>query len=185
MKKCILIVMSVVILVVVSSFMVFAGEKDSDCSPAGTWYGGSSFPDHAGFKYQYTFIPVEADRFLLTAEGAYNPDSLGAAVATTFTGELVKKADGSFEIRLIALTTTDPTHPPEELPMIVAGKADVQFDGCDKMIITYDWAGFYKWDSVPFVDYPVAWMIKPDKPTVETLNRMRMGTELPEAPSEP
>jgi hypothetical protein len=181
MKKFVLIVMTVVILTFVSSFMVFAGGV-SDCSPAGTWYGGSYFPEHAGFKYQYTFIPVKAGRFLLTAEGAYNPDSLGAAVATTFTGELVKKADGSFEIRLIALTTTDPTHPPEELPMIVAGKADVQFDGCDKMIITYNWAAFYKWDSVPFVDDPVAWMILPGKPTVETLNRMRMETQLPEAP---
>jgi opacity protein-like surface antigen len=70
MKKCVLIVTSVVILVIVSSFMVFAGGRDSDCPPTGTWYGGSYFPDHAGFNYQYTFIPVEAGRFLLTAEGA-------------------------------------------------------------------------------------------------------------------
>ena len=34
---------------------------------------------------------MKAGRFFAMADGAYNPDSLGAAVAITWTGELVKK----------------------------------------------------------------------------------------------
>jgi len=34
---------------------------------------------------------MKAGRFFAIADGAYNPDSLGATVATTWTGELVKK----------------------------------------------------------------------------------------------
>lgn len=154
----------------------------SDCTLAGTWYGGSYNPDHAGFKYQYTFFRVNADRFILIADPAYNPDSLGAAVLTTFTGELVKKSDKNYEIRLIALSTKDPTHPPEELPVIIAGRADVQLDSCDQMTITYTFGAFYEWGKVPFVDDPLLINITEDKPIVETLNRMPMGTQLPKPP---
>ena len=69
------------------------------------------------------------------ADGAYNPDSLGAAVATTWTGEVVKTTANSYEIRLIALTTNDPTAPPEELPMIWAVRGDLEMDGCDRITI--------------------------------------------------
>lgn len=52
----------------------------------GTWCGGSSNPDNAGYKYHYTFIPTGRNRWNRMADGAYNPDSLGAAVATRWTG---------------------------------------------------------------------------------------------------
>lgn len=161
------------------------GEESSvlgDCTPAGTWYGGSYNPDHAGFKYQYTFIPVNADHFILICDGAYNPDSLGAAVLTNFTGELVKKSDKNYEIRIIALSTNDPTHPPEELPVIIAGRADVELDSCDQMTITYTFGAFYEWGKVPFVDDPLLINITEDKPVMETLNRMPMRTQLPKPP---
>jgi hypothetical protein len=162
--------------------MVFA-EGVSECSPAGTWYGGSYNPDNAGYKYQYTFSPIKAGRFFAMADGAYNPDSLGAAVATTWTGELVKQTGKNYEIRLIALTTNDPTEPPEELPMIWALRGDVRLEGCDQITITYDWFTICEWDKVPFVDDPVSWNhFAGDEPIVDTIRRMPMGTELPEAP---
>jgi hypothetical protein len=135
--------LTVVILAFGSSFLVCA-EGVSECSPAGTWYGGSYNPDNAGYKYQYTFVPMQAGRFFAMADGAYNPDSLGAAVATTWTGELVKKKGKNYEIWLIALTTNDPTEPPEELPMIWAVRGDVQLDGCDQIKITYGWFAIYE-----------------------------------------
>jgi hypothetical protein len=182
MKKCIPIILVVVVLALGSSFAVFAGGV-GECSPAGTWYGGSYNPDHAGFKYQYTFTPTKTGRFFAMADGAYNPDSLGVAVATTWTGELVKKSGKGYEIRLIALTTNDPSHPPEELPMIWGVRGDVLLEGCDKMTITYDWFAIHEWDKVPFVDDPVNWnLFAGDEPIVETIKRMPMGTDIPEAP---
>jgi hypothetical protein len=145
----------------------------SECSPAGTWYGGSS-----GAKYHYNFVPGEAGRFFLTAEGAYSPDLLGAALLTTFTGELEKKSDENYEIRVMALSRKDPTDS-EELPVIVAGIGDVQLEGCDKMTITYNFGAFYEWGKVPFVDEPLSMFITEDNPGVETLDRMLMGTQLP------
>ena len=182
MKKLLVIIAAVVFFIIVSSFIVFAGGGNK-CNPAGTWYGGSYVPEHEGFKYQYTFVPSKPGQFFAMADGAYNPDSLGAAVATTWTGELVKKSGGSYEIRLISLMTTDPIHPPEELPMIWAVRGDVQFDGCDKITIKYNWFAIYAWDKVPFVDDPVTWLIHAgDDPIVETIRRMFMDTELPPLP---
>ena len=78
-------------------------EEINDYSPAGTWYGGS-----ADYKYHYNFIPGETGRFFLTAEAAYSPELLGIASFTTFTGELKKKSDNSYEIRLMGLTRKNP-----------------------------------------------------------------------------
>jgi hypothetical protein len=109
-----------------------------------------------------------------------------AAVATTWTGALVRKPGGTYEMRLIALTTTDPTEPPEELPMIWAVKGDVRFDGCDTIIIEYNWFGIYEWDKVPFVVEPATWLIYSGQdPIVETIKRMLGDTELPDLPPPP
>ena len=175
-----------------SSFMAFA-ESDRNCTQTGTWYGGSYRQDHEGYKYQYTFIPTKPrSRFSVMADGVYNPDSLGgAAVATTWTGEMVRKPSGdsddandnsAYEIRLIALTTMDAIEPPEELPMIWAVKGDVKFDGCNTIVIEYDWFGIYPWDKVPFVDEPDVWLLNSSQTIVETIKRMPIDSKLPEPP---
>lgn len=148
-------------------------KEDTDYSPAGTWYGGSDLA-----KYQYTFIPGDSGRFFLTAQAAYSPNLIGVALLNTFTGELVKKTANNYELRLMALTRKDPGDP-EDMPGIVAGKADVQIDG-DKMTLSYNWAGFYGWEQIPFVDAPHTWHpALSEGPVIETLSRMQMGTELP------
>lgn len=46
---------------------------------------------------------MKAGRFFAMADGAYNPDSLGAAVAITWTGELVKKTVRILLVLMIAI----------------------------------------------------------------------------------
>jgi len=96
-----------VLMAFIGSWVVAGGVKAAD-PLRGSWYGGSSNPDNAGYKYHYTFIPTGTGRWYAMADGAYNPDSLGAAVATTWTGEVIER-NGTYEIRLLALTTNDPT----------------------------------------------------------------------------
>jgi hypothetical protein len=184
MKKVLGMIGSFTLLMFVISAPVFA--EDGRCTPTGTWYGGSYVPDHEGYKYQYTFVQSEPGRYFAMADGAYNPDTLGAAVATTWTGELVKTSGNAYEIRLIALTTTDPTDPPNELPMVWAVRGNVRFDGCDRMVIEYDWFVVYEWGKIPFVDVPAVWnLYDGEGPIVETIIRMPTGTTLPRPPRRP
>ncbi len=132
----------------------------------GTWYGGSSNPDNVGFKYQYTFIPTGPNRWHAMADGAYNPDSLGAAVETRWTGEVLR-ANGKYEIRLIALTTNDPVDPPDELPKIHAVRGYVSFPSSGAAQIQYDLFGTYDWSQTPFVDEPVSWILEPGQGTID------------------
>jgi hypothetical protein len=48
---------------------VFAGgvQKGGADPLCGTWYGGSDNPDHAGYKYQYSFVPTGPDRWFVLA----------------------------------------------------------------------------------------------------------------------
>ncbi|HKJ84523.1 MAG TPA: hypothetical protein VKA06_00530 [Spirochaetia bacterium] len=156
--------------------MLFAGGAKED-ELRGTWYGGSSNPDNAGYKYQYTFVPTGRARWYAMADGAYNPDSLGAAVATRWTGEVVRR-NGVYEIRLIALTTNDPTEPPEELPSVQAVRGRVTFDEDDAVQIVYDLYAIYDWGQTPFVDQPGAWFLAPGEGVIEE-SLMRMQSEVP------
>ena len=185
MNKRVAVIPAALILVFISSFSVYAGGA-GESALAGTWYGGSYNPENAGYKYQYTFSPIKAGRYFAMADGAYNPDSLGAAVATTWTGEVVKTTADRYEIRLIALTTNDPTEPPEQLPMIWAVRGDLEMDGGGRVNIEYTWFAIYEWDKIPFVDEPAAWnLYAGSDPIVETIKRMPTGNELPVAPPAP
>ena len=200
MKRLGVIVLTSVFFMLASFGSVLAGGAHGDrCSPTGTWYGGSYRLEHAGYKYQYSFVPSGQGLYFAMADGVYNPDTLMAAVATTWTGVLqwkrdgdddeyddaYKKSEGGYEIRLIALTSNDPIDPPEELPMIWAVRGDLLIKDCHTITIEYDWFAIYEWDQVPFVDEPVTWLIlSGDDPIIETIKRMPMYSELP-VPPEP
>jgi hypothetical protein len=179
MKKWFVILVGV--LSFIPSYMVFA-ESDRSCTHTGTWYGGSE-----PYKYQYTFIPtVPAGRFTAIADGVYSPDVLGgAAVATKWSGEMVRRpGESAYEIRLIALASGYLVPPSEDPPKIWAVKGDVRFDGCNTLIIEYDWFAIYDWEKVPFVDdpEPYNWIVPPNDTIVETIKRMPMDTTLPVPP---
>ena len=141
-----------VVLTLVSTVAFAGGTKSSaplnDDPLRGTWYGGSYNPDNAGYKYQYTFIPTGKGRWYVMADGAYNPDTFAAAVATTWTGEVIER-DGRYEIRLLALTTNDPTDPPEELPTVHGVLGFITLDSDGKATINYDSWGAYNWGRMP------------------------------------
>jgi hypothetical protein len=174
----------VVVIMAMAGSWTFAGGMRGSASLSedplcGSWYGGSYNPDNAGYKYQYTFIPTGKGRWYAMADGAYNPDSLGAAVKTTWTGEVIER-DGKYEIRLLALTTNDPTEPPEELPTVhgVLGFITVDSDG--KATISYDSWGAYNWGDSPFKSEPAVWMMPPGAgPIIETIQRMSMAVAAP------
>jgi hypothetical protein len=162
----------------IGSWVVAGGVRDAD-PLRGSWYGGSSNPDNSGYKYHYTFIPTGPGRWYVMADGAYNPDTLGAAVATTWTGEVVER-EGKYEIRLLALTTNDPTEPPEELPTIhvVMGSITVESEG--KVTINYDSWGAYNWGDTPLKSEPAAWMLTPGSgPITEVIHRLSMDVVAP------
>lgn len=179
MKKSVFSAVLFCVLAVVAAVPLFAAGSQEE-SVTGTWFGGSSNEENAGYKYQYTFIKNGPDSYYATADGAYNPDSLGAAVATNWTGELMKNEDGSYTIRLISLTTNDPVEPPEELPSILAVEGTVQMNGNEEMTIRYHYFAMHDWDTVPFMDKPVQWMLPPGSdPIVERIHRMPSDSVLP------
>jgi hypothetical protein len=146
---------------------------------SGTWYGGSTFEGHLGYKYQYVFSPIARGRWQLLGAGAYGPDTFGAAVKTFWSGEIRKIGD-SYELRLMCLTSTDANEPPEVLPKIPAGRAIVTLLGPDEMKLEYDTAGMWSWGTTVFVDEPEVWMYKPGSggPTVEILRRLKTDGEI-------
>jgi hypothetical protein len=180
MKQPIRTAVLVCVLASIAAVPLFAAGTQED-SVTGTWFGGSSNEENAGYKYQYTFIRNGQNSYYATADGAYNPDSLGAAVATTWTGELLSGEDGSYTIRLIALTTNDPEEPPEELPVILAVEGSLEMNGTGEMTIRYHYFAAHEWGTVPFVDEPVQWMLPPGSdPIVERIRRMPTASQLPQ-----
>lgn len=175
-----LVAVLVLLIVVTGAFARGVQENDGGTDPlSGTWYGGSSNPDNAGFKYQYTFIQTGPDRWYAMAQGMYNPDSLGGAVKSIWTGEVVL-SDGAYEIRFMAMTTTDPIDPPDELPIVHAIRGWLTVNSENEITTEYDQWGAYTWGTTPFVDEPATWMLPPNSVIItEVLHRLRMDIELP------
>ena len=153
-----------------------SGEADPLC---GTWYGGDPNPDLIGYKYHYSFIPTGPDRWYIMAQGIYNPDSLGAAVMSKWTGEVVRSG-GVYEMRIMVMTTTDPVDPPDEFPIIMAARGWITVNLENEIETSYDQWGAYTWGTTPFVDEPATWMLPPNSNVItEVLHRIRMDVDLP------
>jgi hypothetical protein len=171
----------VIIAIVLIAVMPYSAQDISTqgfgnrSTPAGTWWGGSdNLPAHAGFKYLMTIVPSRAGRFSVLFNGAYTMHDIGFPVETQWTGELVKKS-GSYKLYLMRLVNSDASFPPQELPVIQAVTADVEFVDRDTLSVVFDFFGVYFWDSgsVPFVDPPDA--PGPPTPIYETYKRMPTG----------
>jgi hypothetical protein len=163
---------------VVGGLSALGGKEDDPIS--GTWYGGSSFPDHAGFKYIYVFSPIAAGRWQLLCFPVSNPAAYGGfTIMTPFAGEIVKTASG-YELRLISLGTATAAAPPSELPTIVAGRAILTVVGPSEIKLVYDTAGAWAWGKVPFVDAAMGWSYRPGNggPVPETLHKMQTTVDI-------
>ena len=143
----------------------------------GSWYGGSSNPDHAGYKYHYTFIPTGSDRWYVEAQPSYTAATFGGAILSNFTGEVVL-VDGAYEVRLLAMMGKDPVDPPGELPTVIAGRGWITLTSENGATIEYDFGGFYEWGKTPFVDEPAIQNISPEATVKEVIHRMRVDVEI-------
>jgi hypothetical protein len=166
----------VLVVTAIATSVAFAGgtaERSGRTDPlCGTWYGGSSNPDHAGYKYQYTFIPTGRDRWYVMAQGLYTAATFGGAILTNWTGEVLRSGD-TYELRLIGMTTNDPVDPPDELPTVIGGRAWVTLQSEHEAKIEYDMGGVYSWGKRPFIDDPDMRNITPDAKVTEIIHRMR------------
>jgi hypothetical protein len=145
----------------------------------GAWYGGSTAPDGTQAKWIYIMTPVRPGRWVVECQGAFSPMNFGAPIVTEFGGEIRKKGT-EYELRLVCLTQSDTTPRSKNLPTIVAGRAVLTILGPGQIRATYDSVGFWKWDTVPFVDQAAVWAYRRDinPPTVETLYRLSMDVEI-------
>ena len=168
---------TMVFLVVAATCMFAGGIRGAD-PLSGTWYGGSTNPDHAGYKYQYTFVPTGTNRWYAMADGMYSPDTFGAALLSKWTGEVHRSGD-VYEIRLLAMTTNDPVDPPDELPTIHVVRGWITFNSENEITTEYDLWGIYAWGTTPLIDEPAVWALEPNSTITEVLHRMRMDVELP------
>jgi hypothetical protein len=146
----------------------------------GTWYGGSSFTGHAGFKYPYLYSPVGEGRwqvlcFPASVAAAYGP----FALMTPFGGEIVKTAPG-YELRLITPGTATAVAPPKDPPMVVGARAILTVVGPNEIKLVYDTAGMYAWGKVPFVDDALGWAYRPGNgdPVPETIYKMQTTVDI-------
>jgi hypothetical protein len=155
-----------------------AGAKDDPIS--GTWYGGSSSPDHAGFKYIYVFSPIADGRWQVLCFIASSPAAYGfPAIMTPFAGEIVKSATG-YEMRILAMGTASANVPPTELPNVTGARAILTVAGPNEIKLVYDTAGMYAWGKTPFVDSPLGWAYRPGSgdPTPETIYKMQATVDI-------
>lgn len=170
------------VVVVLAGIVMLGGQlaaMGTDDPLTGAWYGGSTSAEGAHATWIYIITPVAKDHWVVECQGAFTPLNFGAPIVTEFGGEIIKKGS-EYEERLFCLAQSDTSPRSKTLPSIVAGRAILTFLGPDKIQLSYDSVGFWKWDTVPFVDKAAMWAYRRgiDPPTVETLYRLNMDVEI-------
>ncbi len=145
---------------------------------AGTWRGGSAYEPGGnpetdlGVRYLLSLTPLGGGRFGATWEGSYVLPE-GYARMTRYSGELAKRADGSYEVLGIAFFNTSAVFPPDTLPQVWAIHGTAELLGDGRLRITYDGFEVHDWKSRPFVDPP---LFRPvPTPIVEIYRRVEFG----------
>ena len=145
-------------------------QENKNCSPAGTWYGGSD----TTAKYMAFISPLEGNRFSIIWDGAYDTAGLGFPVSTKIYGEFRQEKYKEFRYAGTALgmTNTSADFPPKGNPALMGVHYRVRMDGCDAMVVVHDFFGGWWWDShkTPFVDQ--ADFVAAPTPIVETYKRL-------------
>ena len=142
----------------------------AQCSPAGTWYGGSE----GTAKYIASITPLAENRFNIVWSAGFSVAQLGFPVMTLIPGEFQQKRHGQWEYEGTAAGFGEKSNafPPATYPDLWVVHYRVRVEGCNIMIVQHDLFGGYTWASnkTPFVDqpdYPVA-----PTPIVETYKRL-------------
>ncbi|HVO60001.1 MAG TPA: hypothetical protein VMT53_03650 [Terriglobales bacterium] len=144
------------LLILVSTLLVIptlaqTPPSASNCSPAGSWYGGSDV------KYLLTVVPLTGETFAITAQPIFDVTDLGGYKAlTAWSGEFRKISRSAYLGQYISLYTTSSEVPPPPESMELDGVRGVlTFTNCDNIKIAYDrYLIYFDVNKVVFVDVP-------------------------------
>lgn len=111
--------------------------QGNECTPAGTWYGGSVV------AYHMTITPAgPAGQYVVTAQGMYKN-----AVMTTLYAGIQTKNGKVYEGNGLSLSTQDPdflnSPPIGKLPDIIAGWFSMEMVDCNTIRNTIPFLGLY------------------------------------------
>ena len=90
--------------------------RGSECSPAGTWIGGSD-----AAKYMMNITPITPFRMNTVAEGSYLPTQTGAQVSTTWSGEIRRGPHGVWEGWAVQVSSVSGALFPDPMDITVTG----------------------------------------------------------------
>ncbi|MGE5361456.1 MAG: hypothetical protein ACM3NQ_20755 [Bacteroidales bacterium] len=166
---------AIVVFVVLAAAPGFAQQGvGNECTPAGTWYGGSLT------AYQMTIVPsVPAGHYTVTFQPFYKNSVINVAL----TGTLEKKGD-AYEGSILALTSQDPAflNPPPAgtMPDLSAGWVSMRMADCNTINNVVPMYGLYFAASVwaPAIGGPTWTNIKKpliDPPDVDLLEVIAGG----------
>ncbi len=135
MRRAVSVLATAVILFSLASIALAQQGKGNECTPAGTWYGGSVV------SYQVTIIPAgPAGEYISIAEGMYK----NSVMNTAYTGVLKKKGS-KYEGSGVALTTSDPDFlnlpPIGKLPDLMVGWFSEELIDCNTLKNTIPFLG--------------------------------------------
>ena len=100
MNKAMVIIVSCALLVIPSLAQNVLNLNN--CSPVGTWYGGSDV------KYQLIITPITGERFAIWGTVVAAIGNLGYPGWSPWAGEMTKTKSGRYVFQEIALYTTAP-----------------------------------------------------------------------------
>jgi hypothetical protein len=166
--------LTLIALMVTAAIIFASGSSEAAGDPlSGTWFGGSEFSGHAGWKYQYSISPVDDGVWTVLGQGAYyDPSAWGGPVVTKWTGEIIR-IEGEYRSRIMIMVLDDTTIPPMKLPVIIAYEAWLSDITDDSLTLSYISGAQYAYGDMPFVDDPTAvFLSNSDPPVVEYLRRL-------------
>ena len=143
------------LLIICCAFLVVSGfaqnlQGPNNCSPVGTWYGGSDV------KYVLTITPAAGERFSVKAEVVLDMATIGVLGWTSWSGEFGKVSAGSYVGQYISMyTSSSEVPPPPSAYELDAVRGWMRFIDCNNIKITYDFYGLYfDLNKIPYVDPP-------------------------------
>ncbi len=128
-------------------------RSNSNCSPAGIWYGGAEL-DEAGlyFKWILNATPVQGSEYQISAYAGWGA---GVPIATPMNAVSKRIGKNTYEFFGVGYQNPDAAYPPLTAPTIIAVHGIMTFVDCDTIHAVYDFQGIYAWGMEPFVDAPI------------------------------
>ena len=142
----------------------------TDCTPTGTWYGGSE----NGAKYLLTVIP-STPYYTVIFQAAFKPR---VPVLTRYSGEMTHVKAKTFDIYAIAMVNTSELPPDpgadSTLPQVWAIRSRAEISDCNTLDLTIDFFAAYNWrsDLVPYLDPPDTYRLSPGNLIREKYHRV-------------